>query len=228
MKRIYVDEVGCSSIAGPVLCCAVAIEPEYEPVDGVQDSKKLTKKKRTMLFDELSKFPHSYGTASPRKIEKLNIFYAKFEAMRIAIEKLLKYTDADKVIVDGNFTIPNLNFPQECIIKADDKIWQVGVASILAKVKRDMIMEELSKIEKYSHYGFETNAGYYTPKHRLGIMLNGGTELHRKNFKYYQYCLAKREEYLKNGNIEIKKGDFTSWRDNQKDLFKIITYKETL
>ena len=89
-------------------------------------------------------------------------------------------------------------------------------------------MEELSKIEKYSYYGLETNAGYYTPAHRLGIVLNGGTTLHRINFKYYQYCLAKREEYLKNGNMEIKKGDFTNWRDSQKDLFKIITYKETL
>ena len=224
--RIYVDEVGCSSIAGPVLCCAIAIPPDYEVINGVQDSKKLSKKKRTLLFEELIKFPHIFAASSPRKIEKLNIFYAKFEAMRIAVEKLLNKVDADKAIVDGNFTIPNLTFPQECIIKADEKVWQVGAASILAKVKRDSIMENLSKIEKYSHYGWETNAGYYTPAHREGIILHGGTSLHRKNFKYYQYCLSRREEYLETGEMNIKKGDFASWRDSRSKLWEPVIYEE--
>jgi len=240
MKVCYIDEVGMGSIAGPVLVCGVVLSPDATKIAGVNDSKKLTKQKRESLFDELSKLPHAFGTASPKSVETLNIFWARFLAMKRALDKLSKDHRIDKIIVDGKFEIPDVDIPQEAIIKADAKIWQVGAASILAKVKRDDIMAELAEIEKYSHYGWTTNAGYYTPEHRLGIVEYGPTPLHRKNFDYFKYslyCHLKYQEFVKEGkpleeylayeNSEkqkYKQSYYTLWKQGTYDMWKEIPY----
>jgi len=242
MKIIYVDEVGYASIFGPLLTCAVAIDANEFKIDGIKDSKKLTKKKREELYPLIEKnYEHAFGSASPRLIEKLNIHWARYEAMKKAVEKLVKRgVKAKEVIVDGKFEIPNLSLSQQAVIKADDKYWQVGAASILAKVKRDNALTELTKIEKYSHYDLQNNAGYYTPKHRDGVILCGPTDLHRRNFNYFKYCLFchnQYKEFLRQGKTfrdydlwaqaEAKregKTVYTAWRDGVFDTWKEIPY----
>lgn len=195
----FCDEVGVASIAGPVLVCALAVENNHPRIEGVKDSKKLTKKKREELYDIItSQVEYAFGSASPNKIEKLNIHYARYEAMRIAVERLIRRgVKIEKVIVDGKFTIPNLNVEQEAVVKADDKFWECGAASILAKVKRDGLMAKLGELEKYSYYAWDSNAGYFVENtHKWGIVKYGGTSLHRNNFEFYKYCLFCREKYL--------------------------------
>ena len=195
---VFCDEVGYAAISSSCLVCAVAVEPGHPKIKGVKDSKQLSKQKREELYDTIaSQLEYSFCGASPKKIEQLNIHYARYEAMRIAVEKLARRgIKIDKVIVDGKFTIPNLNFPQEAVIKADAILWEAGAASILAKVKRDRMMADLAKIEKYSHYDWENNAGYFVEKtHKWGIIEYGPTNLHRINFGYFQYCLYCHEKY---------------------------------
>lgn len=198
MNICYIDEVGTGSIFGPLLTCALVDDGTKQKIDGVKDSKQLTKKKREELYDIIvPQFDFAFGSASPNLIKKMNIHYAKFYAMKKAVEKLLlRGIKIDKIIVDGSFTIPNLNLPQEAIIKADDKLWQCSCASVLAKVKRDRIIANIGKINGYDNYDFENNAAYYSPKHRLGVIGFGGTKLHRENFEYYKYCLFCHNKYL--------------------------------
>ena len=242
MNIAYVDECGMASIAGPVLACAIVLPPNTPPIQGVKDSKKLTKKKREELYEELIKLPHAFGTASPKSIETLNIFHARFLAMRRALNKMKDY-NITKVIVDGKFEIPGIDIPQEALIKADEKMWEVGAASILAKVKRDRVMAELAKVDKYKPYDWPSNAGYYSPKHRLGIIKHGPTTLHRENFGYFQYCLFchnQYQEFLKEGKIleeyleyeekekmAHKKTHYKLWKHGHFDSWKEVKYGET-
>jgi len=234
---VYIDEVGMSSIAGPVLTCAMVFKDGTTPVSGVKDSKKLTKNKRNELYKKLITYPHSFGTASIKEIKEMNVFWARFLAMRRAIEGFVSIgMNISKIIVDGKFTIPDLEIEQEAIIKADAKFWQVGAASILAKVKRDTLMEDLGKKEEYSHYDWKNNAGYYSPSHRSGIVLHGPCDLHRKEFVYFKYCLARHKEYanfIKQGNnpddflkdqiVDGKrKSDYTLWKEAKKQLWQPI------
>lgn len=241
---IFCDECGVSSICGPVMVCAVAVEDGHLPIPGVKDSKQLSKKRRETLYPIIAnQLQHAFGSASPKKIERMNIHYAKFDAMRISVERLARAgVDIEKVIIDGSFIIPGLDYPQEAVVKADVKFWQCGAASILAKVRRDKTMAELTKVEKYSHYDLENNAGYYTPKHRDGIILYGPTELHRKNFEYFKYCLAchrKCLEFISEGKTPedyfafmkeregiYKKSDYVLWRDNALDNWPEVKYGE--
>lgn len=218
MKTIYVDEVGCSPLAGPVVVCAVAIADGEYKVPGVRDSKKLSKQQRENLFSCLSKLDHEYSFASPELILEKNVFWAKFHAMKNAVEKLLaRGIQSDKVIVDGNFTIKDLNMYQEAVIKADDKFWQVGAASILAKVTRDNLMATYSEQEQYSHYDWENNAAYPSPKHRIGITLFGPTDLHRTSFSLYNYYMFHHQEC----NRFIERGktpeEYFDWVDSVKN-----------
>lgn len=236
----FCDEVGVASIAGPVLVCALAVENNHPRIEGVKDSKKLTKKKREELYDIItSQVEYAFGSASPNKIEKLNIHYARYEAMRIAVERLIRRgVKIEKVIVDGKFTIPNLNVEQEAVIKADDKFWECGAASILAKVKRDGLMAKLGELEKYSYYAWDSNAGYFSPQHRDGIIKHGITTLHRVNFEYTKYCVACYEKSLELGGYEkfleyekeqvekYKMSYFQIWKNNKKQIWKEIKYGE--
>jgi len=241
---VFCDEVGCASICGPVMVCAVAVEDSHLPIPGVKDSKQLSKSRRETLYPIIaSQLQHAFGSASPKKIERMNIHYSKLDAMRIAVERLAKAgVEIEKVIIDGSFIIPGLDYPQEAIVKADAKFWQCGAASILAKVRRDKAMAELAKTEKYSHYDLKNNAGYYTPAHRDGIILYGPTELHRRSFEYFKYCLASRrkcEEFILEGKsaedyfIHMKeqeriqgKSDYVLWRDGAKDNWQEIKFGE--
>lgn len=242
--KVYVDEVGCASIAGPVMTCAVAVADDHAKIPGVKDSKQLSKQRREALYPVIAdQLQYAFGSASPQKIERMNIHWAKLDAMRIAVERLARAgVEIEKVIIDGGFTIPNLDHPQEAVVKADAKFWQCGAASILAKVKRDGVMTELGKIEKYSHFQWESNAGYYSPAHRDGIILHGPTELHRKGFEYFKYCMACHRKYLefaaegktaedyfafvKEREGIYKKSDYVLWRDNALDNWQEVKYGE--
>ncbi|MFA5048411.1 MAG: ribonuclease HII [Patescibacteria group bacterium] len=242
---IWIDEVGYGSIAGPVLTCAVAADPNHPPIKGVKDSKQLSKHKREDLYVKIiEEVDYEFGAASPKRIEKMNIHYARYYAMKLAIEKLVKRgIQPEKVIVDGKFPIPDLSLLQEPVIKADEKYWQCGAASILAKVKRDSIMANLATIDKYSHYDWQNNAGYFVEQtHKWGVVEFGGTILHRNNFGYYQYCLfcrKKYEEFLEQGKTlkdykqfeidETKKygkSFYSIWKSGEYDCWKIIKQGE--
>lgn len=238
MNVCYIDECGMASIAGPVQCCVIVLPSNTKPIQGVKDSKQLTKKKREELYETLKTLPHAFGTASPKSIEILNIFHARFLAMRRALNKMKDY-NITKVIVDGKFEIPDIDIPQEAIIKADEKLWEVGAASILAKVKRDGVMTELAKIDKYKPYDWPSNAGYFSPNHRLGIIEHGPTHLHRVNFAYFKYCLfchnkykemgenlEKYLEYEQQEKIKYGKSHYQLWKNGQYDSWKEIKYGE--
>ena len=199
----YVDEVGMSSIAGPVMTAAV-VANERPNIDDIKDSKKLSKKKREKVYNELiNSVDFSFGFASLDKIKKMNVFWARYDAMKMSVQKLLnRGIQIDKIIVDGKFVIPDLSIPQEAVIKADDKFWQASAASILAKVRRDSLMSKLSKLEQYSYYDWDQNAGYFSPKHQIGIILFGPTSLHRLNFSLLQKSInlfEKHQEFLDQG-----------------------------
>jgi ribonuclease HII len=242
MAICYIDEVGCSSIAGPVVVCAVAVSQGQKKFDdNIKDSKQLSKVQRESLAPKLKKaFDHSVVGNSVKRIEEINIHWAKYEAMRNAVVNLIaRQIPISKVIVDGKFEIPDLGIPQEAVVKADEKFWQVGVASIIAKTTRDRLMAEFAYEHlEYSYYDWENNAGYYSPKHRMGIILHGPCDLHRKKFSYFQYCLARHNEYrefIKNGgkaeqffkeDKKGKKSDYVIWKESKKDIWKPILPKE--
>lgn len=190
MRICGVDEVGCSAIAGPVVVCAALIDTSVQRLDGVDDSKKLSRIQRedlAPLIRERAAF--AFGAAGPRRIEKINIYWARYEAMRIAVMKLLRRgLVIDLVIVDGNRTISDLpdGIRQEARVKADETVWEVSCASILAKVHRDNLMSALAGRERNSHYGWETNAGYPTPEHHRGIIQHGATGHHRRTFASFK------------------------------------------
>lgn len=211
MKICGVDEVGVASIAGPVFVCAVIVDTNTKPIPGVTDSKKVSKSKRERLFpiikEKVDAF--AYGSIPPRLIEKMNIHYAKLFAMRKAVEALIfRGYHIDRTIVDGGFEIPDLPryVNQEARPKADRDFWEVSAASILAKVSRDRIMEKLSK--RFSYYDWESNAGYYSPKHRDGIAIYGPSILHRTTFEYYKYCMFCHEDFKVSGKT---KDEYTSY-----------------
>jgi ribonuclease HII len=197
MKICGVDEVGCSAIAGPVVACATLIDTSVAYVDGVGDSKKLDRAERERLVPLIEeKALFAFGAAGPRRIEKINIYWARYEAMSIAVRKLLRRGHRmDLVLVDGLRVVPGLpdGIRQEAHPKADADFWEVSCASILAKVHRDNLMAALAG--RHAGYGWETNAGYYTKTHRLGIIMNGATSHHRRTFSMFQGSLSAHARY---------------------------------
>ena len=156
-----VDEAGRGPLAGPV-CAAAVILPKGHIIDGVNDSKKLTEKKREKLFDVIIDECVSYSIAfaTVEEIEELNILNATMLAMHRAVEGL--DTKADYAMIDGN-RLPPLNIPAECIVKGDANSMSIAAASILAKVARDRLC--LKYDELYPEYGFAKHKGYPTKKH---------------------------------------------------------------
>lgn len=173
-----VDEAGRGPLAGPV-CAAAVILPEGMIIDGVNDSKKLTEKKRELLFDVIKETALSYSIvfATVEEIEEMNILNATMLAMKRAVEGL--EIKADYAFIDGN-RLPPLDIPCEYIIKGDAKSMSVAAASILAKVSRDRICYEYA--EKYPQYGFEKHKGYGTKVHTEAIKKYGPCEIHRMSF----------------------------------------------
>lgn len=173
-----VDEAGRGPLAGPV-CAAAVILPDNMIIDGVNDSKKLTEKKREMLFDVIkeSALAYSIAFATVGEIEEMNILNATMLAMKRAVEGL--EVKADYAIIDGN-KLPPLDIPCECIVKGDAKSMSIAAASILAKVSRDRLCYEYA--EKYPEYGFDKHKGYGTKLHTEAILKYGPCEIHRMSF----------------------------------------------
>ena len=174
-----VDEAGRGPLAGPV-CAAAVIFPEGVTVEGVNDSKKLSPKKRDELFDKIKENALAYhiAFASVDEIEKINILNAAMLAMKRAVEGLS--VKADFILVDGNKTPYFNNIPCAAIVKGDAKSHSIAAASILAKVTRDRLMEDFAK--KYPEYGFEQHKGYGTKLHREKLLQYGMCEIHRPSF----------------------------------------------
>ena len=173
-----VDEAGRGPLAGPV-CAAAVIFPEGLVLEDVDDSKKLTAKKRDKLFDTIKKeaLAYSIAWASVEEIEKINILNAAMLAMKRAIEGL--QIKPDFAMIDGNKT-PDIDIPSIAIVKGDAKSQSIAAASILAKVSRDRLMIEMA--EKYPEYAFEKHKGYGTQLHRDMILKYGVCEIHRMSF----------------------------------------------
>lgn len=175
-----VDEVGRGALAGPVVAAAVIL-PECFPTDILsllRDSKRLAKKIRLTLSQHI--YQHAIvtiGQADVHEIDTLNILHASLKAMQRAVENLPFLPD--EVLVDGKY-VPPLRCRTVAIIRGDDTVASISAASIVAKVKRDQIMTELALL--YPHYGWESNVGYPTVKHKNALKLYGITPLHRQSF----------------------------------------------
>lgn len=173
-----VDEAGRGPLAGPVYAAAVIL-PLGTEIDGLNDSKKLSEKKREELFDIINDvaISVSVGTASEKEIDEINILNATFLAMKRAVEGLEFSTDY--AIIDGN-RAPNLEIPTETVVKGDGKVMSVAAASIIAKVSRDRFMLKMAK--QYPEYQFEKHKGYGTRLHYEMIEKYGVSPIHRKSF----------------------------------------------
>lgn len=179
-----VDEAGRGPLAGPVYAAAVILE-KGQTIEGVNDSKKLSEKKRELLFDKIINEckDYSIGTASEKEIDELNILQATFLAMKRAVDGLSVKPDC--ALVDGN-QIPNLDCDVTTVVKGDAKSESIAAASILAKVSRDRYMLEIA--EKYPQYGFEKHKGYGTKLHYEMIEKYGICDIHRKTFLKKVLC----------------------------------------
>ena len=173
-----IDEAGRGPLAGPVVAAAVIL-PKYIFLPFLNDSKKVTEKRRDVLFDEIKQNAIAYGIgiASNTLIDEINILQATYEAMREAINELEKTPDV--LLVDA-VHIPDINIKQVGIIKGDAKSVNIAASSILAKVTRDRLMAEYDKI--YPEYGFASNKGYGTATHIAALKEIGPCAIHRKSF----------------------------------------------
>ena len=172
-----VDEVGRGPLAGPVVCASV-IMPLDDLIDGVDDSKKLSKKKREMLYDKILEKAVAYSIqeVEPSVIDEINILNATKLCMKNAIETLS--IKPDVVLIDA--VKIDTSVETFSIIKGDAKSYSIGCASIIAKVYRDRLMEEYAKT--YPEYGFEKHSGYGTKQHITAIKEIGACKIHRKTF----------------------------------------------
>ncbi len=173
-----VDEAGRGPLAGPVCAAAVILRNGTE-IEGLNDSKKLSEKKREQLFEVVKEKAVAYSVAfaSVEEIEELNILGATFLAMKRAVEGLT--VKADFAIIDGN-RLPNLDIQSQFVIKGDAKSMSIAAASILAKVTRDRLLLEYDK--QYPEYKFAAHKGYGTKAHYEAIRKYGITPIHRRSF----------------------------------------------
>ena len=177
---VGVDEVGRGPLAGPVVCAAVFMPlNEGDIIEGVDDSKKLSAKKRERLFEEIKNKAIAYTICQIEadEIDRINILQATRLCMKQAVEKLP--FNADVVLTDGNMTL-DIDFPQQSIVHGDALSYSIGAASILAKVYRDNLMDKYA--EEYPYYAFEKNKGYGTAAHIQGIKEHGLCKIHRRTF----------------------------------------------
>lgn len=173
-----IDEVGRGPLAGPVVACAVILPPDHKLLY-LNDSKKLTAKKREELYEVIKKEAVSLGIgmASPARIDEINILQATYEAMRQAVGKL---SVQPQLLLNDAVTIPRIEIPQIPIIKGDAKSASIAAASIVAKVTRDRLMEEYDKT--MPEYGFASNKGYGSQAHIEALKKFGPSPIHRKSF----------------------------------------------
>ncbi len=174
-----VDEVGRGPLAGPVYAAAVILNPSEIP-EGLNDSKQLTQTKREHLYHSLIETANvSVGKATVEEIDDLNILQASHLAMVRAVAGLKG--PVDHALIDGNKLPKGLNIPSTAIVKGDTKSLSISAASIVAKIRRDLVMCDLA--QQYPGYGWETNMGYPTERHRKALQDLGVTPHHRRSFK---------------------------------------------
>ena len=173
------DEAGRGCLAGSVYAAAVILPPDYQNPD-LNDSKKLTDKKRKALREQIERDAVAWavGVVTPEEIDKINILNASFLAMHRALDQLKVRPEA--IIVDGNRFTPYKDLPYTTIVKGDGKYMAIAAASILAKTYRDDYMDALA--EEYPYYDWKSNKGYPTKKHRMGIREHGISPYHRKSY----------------------------------------------
>lgn len=172
------DEAGRGCLAGAVYASAVILPDDF-PIEELNDSKKLSAKKREELKEIIEKYADwAIGTVSAQEIDEMNILRASIVAMHRAIAKLEQ--TPDYLLIDGNKFYPYKDIPHSCVVKGDGKYASIAAASILAKTHRDNYMKTLS--ESYSQYQWESNKGYPTVAHRVAIEKYGTTPYHRKSF----------------------------------------------
>lgn len=173
-----VDEVGRGPLVGDVVTAAVILDPN-NPISGLNDSKKLSEKKRLALFPEIQHkaLAWSVGRCSAQEIDQLNIFQATMLAMQRAVAGLT--IQPDLVLIDGN-KVPQLPMAAQAVVKGDLRVAQISAASIIAKVVRDQEMEALDKI--YPQFGFAQHKGYPTKAHFAAIEQHGVIDQHRRSF----------------------------------------------
>ena len=173
-----IDEVGRGPLAGPVVACAVILPKDVE-ILYVNDSKKLSEKKREALYDEIMEkaLAVGIGMEPPKVIDEINILQATYKAMRTAINNLSIQPD---ILLNDAVTIPEVTIKQVPIIKGDAKSISIAAASIVAKVTRDRIMSEYDN--EYPGYGFASNKGYGSQAHIEALRKMGKTPIHRNSF----------------------------------------------
>lgn len=173
-----VDEAGRGPLAGPVVAAAVILDSD-RPIAGLNDSKKLSEKKRAALAIEIREKALAWAVAeaSVEEIDQLNILHASMLAMTRAVNALA--ISPERAMVDGN-RCPKLGIPAEAVIQGDGKIASIAAASILAKTVRDAGMRQLH--ERYPQYGFDRHMGYPTAAHFAALETHGASPVHRKSF----------------------------------------------
>ena len=183
------DEAGRGPLAGNVVAAAVILSPE-NPITGLDDSKKLTEKKRQFLAEEIKQKALSWSVVSisPQQIDEMNILQASLFAMKTAAENL--DVAPDHVFVDGNKTLPDCFCACTAIIKGDSRVAEISAASILAKVERDAQMLDLH--EQYPEYGFDKHKGYPTKVHREILKSIGPCPEHRRSYAPVRDAIVNR------------------------------------
>ncbi len=178
MVTVGLDEVGRGCWAGPLVAGAVILS---EPIQGLKDSKKLSKKQREKFAAEIQVVARAVGLGwvEPAEVDELGLTSAVRLAMRRALEQIA--TGYDEIIIDGNLNFFSENPKAKAVIKADDTVPAVSAASIIAKVARDNYMAEIAG--KYPDYGFASHVGYGTALHLERLKLHGVSDLHRLSFK---------------------------------------------
>ena len=177
-----VDEAGRGPLAGPVVAACAVIPLDY-PFYYLNDSKKMSEKRRESLFEDLQKVAIAFGIGivSPERIDEINILQATYEAMREALKDMEKrFSLSPKILLNDAVTIPGIPIPQKAIVHGDAKSLSIAAASVLAKVTRDHIMLEYD--EQYPEYGFKQHKGYGTKLHREAILTHGPCPIHRRSF----------------------------------------------
>ena len=182
-----VDEVGRGPLAGPVTAAAVVLDPSAIP-DGLNDSKKLTEKKRIALLEVLQDCAEiSVAHASVEEIDEINILRASHLAMERAVAGLS--VPPDHLLIDGNLIPRGLTIPAQAVVKGDGRSVSIAAASIAAKIARDTIMRDLA--QQFPGYGWESNAGYPSKSHISALQNIGVTPHHRRSFKPVHNILCK-------------------------------------
>jgi ribonuclease HII len=184
------DEVGRGPLAGPVVASAVILDPTYT-IAGLDDSKKLSEKKRDLLFDEIMDHALAVSTVfiAAKEIDEINIYQASKKAMMSAIDGLKQ---RPTYVLSDAMPLRGLGIPFESIIKGDSKSASIAAASIVAKVTRDRYMVKLAK--DYPMYGFDKHKGYPTKMHKEALKLHGVTKFHRKTYAPVRDVLFSQQQ----------------------------------